>query len=266
MLGGSVSELSERWRRAVPALKEVRLRAAFVRSEMSRPELTEVAVALDDLAGRAEQADAASREVLAAAMPALADPGFGERVEELRMMAAARSLLALGRLLRRKIHPLANGSSAPEPDARAVTVSNRGRALTLGERKALARRSSRAGIDKLLRDPHPAVIRMLLDNPRITEDDVVRLAARRPAYPDVIAEIAKNAEWAQRSRVRMAIVQNPGSPVEIAVPLVRLLIRPELLQVIAAADVAAIVRAAATEVLQRRPPVPQRQRPKGPVQ
>ena len=102
---------------------------------------------------------------------------------------------------------------------------------------------------------------MLLCNPMITETDVMRLAARRPAYPEVIAEIARSPAWATRARVRMAIVQNPGSPPEIAVPLLRLLIRPELAQVIAAADVPRIVRAAAAELLDRRPPVPEKRSP-----
>ena len=100
----------------------------------------------------------------------------------------------------------------------------------------------------------------------MTEDDVVRLAARRPAFADVIAEIARHPGWTTRPRVRMAIVQNPGTPTEIAVPLVRLLIRPELLQVTAAADVPAIVRAAATELLERRPPVPGKDGARGPAQ
>ena len=56
----------------------------------------------------------------------------------------------------------------------------------------------------------------------------------------------------------MTIVQNPGAPPEIAVPLLRLLIRPELQRVTSAADVPAVVRAAAGELLERRPPVPDR--------
>src|SRR6185312_9946308 len=107
------------------------------------------------------------------------------------------------------------------------------------ERRALARRPSRAAFDKLLRDPHPMVVKNLLQNPRLTEDDVIRMVARRPAYPEVIAEVARHPVWSQRARVRMAIVQNPGAPPELAVPLLRLLVRPELQQVTAAADVPA---------------------------
>ncbi len=102
------------------------------------------------------------------------------------------------------------------------------------------------------------VVKNLLQNPRLTEDDVLRMAARRPAYPEVIGEVAQHPVWSQRARIRMAIVQNPGAPPDIAVPLVRLLNRPELQQVASAPDVPAVVRAAATELLERRPPVPDR--------
>jgi hypothetical protein len=102
------------------------------------------------------------------------------------------------------------------------------------------------------------VVQNLLGNPRLTEDDVLRMAARRPAYPRVIGEIARHPRWSQRARVRLAIVQNPGSPVDLSVPLVRLLTRAELREVLAAADVPAVVRAAAGELLERRPPVPER--------
>src|SRR2546430_7350917 len=45
-----------------------------------------------------------------------------------------------------------------EIDERKLAASSTGRALTLGERRALARKPSRAAFDKLLRDPHPLVI------------------------------------------------------------------------------------------------------------
>ena len=41
------------------------------------------------------------------------------------------------------------------------------RPLTLGERKSLARQPSRAALARLLRDPHPAVVELLLDNSAI---------------------------------------------------------------------------------------------------
>jgi hypothetical protein len=254
---GRVTRLAVRWRHAVTSLRELDLRTAYLRSEMTQRPPLAVAGALDELSAKAEQADPVAREVLAAAVPVLADPSASDLVDALRQLADRESLLPLARLLRRR----PRAEPAPEPprvDERKLATSSSGRVLTLGERRALARRPSRAAFDKLLADPHPMVVQNLLQNPRLTEDDVVRMVARRPAYPDVIGAVARHAQWSQRVRVRMAIVQNPGSPAEIAVPMVRLLIRPELLQVVAAPDVPALVRAAASELLERRPPVPER--------
>ncbi|WP_437590145.1 hypothetical protein [Sorangium sp. So ce1000] len=255
--------LAGRWRRAISSLKELRLRVAFLRSEVLRADLLAVARALDDLCRDAEQANPTARDVLGAVVPSLADPALSERVEQLRELASSHALLPLSRLLRRKARRPEAQPTSPAPDERLLATSSAGRALTLGERRALARRPTRAAFEALLRDPHPLVIRNLLANPRLTEDDVVRLAARRPANAEVMTEIARHPEWPQRARVRMAIVQNPGAPPEIAVPMVRLLLRPELLRLTAATDVPAVVRAAARELLDRRPPVPHK--PGGPL-
>lgn len=251
----ALPSLALRWMRATPSLKSLALRSAYLRSELERHSIEPIAVALDVLTGLAEQADIAARAVLVSLIPTLADPDLADRVEALRRIAIERALLPLGRLVR--AGPLALPPPA-EIAEYTLAASSTGRALTLGERRSLARRPSRAAFEKLLRDPHPLVIHNLLRNPRLTEDDVLRLAARRPAHPEVIVEILRHPEWSQRARVRMAIIQNPRCPLSIAVPLVRLLIRPELHQVVAAADVSPMVRAAAQELLERRPPVPER--------
>lgn len=251
-----MSDLAARWSRMVPALREGALRVSYLRVEIAERPLDEVAGALDAICGRAEQADPIAREVLSAAVTLFADPAESTLVDALRALAERDALWPLARLLRRR--PRSEPPPEPRVDERKLATSRTGRVLTLGERRALARKPSRAAFDKLLADPHPMVVKNLLMNPRLTEDDVLRMVARRPCYPQVIGEIARHAVWSQRARIRMAIVQNPGTPPEISVPLVRLLIRPELEQVVAAPDVPALVRAAASELLERRPPVPDR--------
>jgi hypothetical protein len=134
-------------------------------------------------------------------------------------------------------------------------TTREGRPLTLGERKSLARRPDRETLLRLFADPHPDVMRRLLGNPRVTEDDVVRLAARRPGRAELLAEIARETRWVHRPRVRMALVMNPATPLEIAARIAGLLLRPELALVVASPGVPAPVRALCVEHLERRPPV-----------
>jgi len=109
-------------------------------------------------------------------------------------------------------------------------------------------------MQRLLTDPHPDVIRRCLRNPRVTEDDVVRLAAKRPCQGDVLVEIARS-RWAHRPRVRLALVVNPSTPVEMALRIAGLLLRPELVLVARSPGVSSALRALCMEHLERRPPV-----------
>jgi hypothetical protein len=99
------------------------------------------------------------------------------------------------------------------------------------------------------------VIRQLLANPKLTEEDAVRLAARRPAHVEAIRELARTPRWLRRNRVRLAILHNPGAPQEITMPMLGLCNRRELKRVVRSADVPIALRASGQELLHRRPPL-----------
>jgi len=100
------------------------------------------------------------------------------------------------------------------------------------------------------------VIRQLLENPKMIEDDAIRLAAMRPARVDTIRELVRAHRWMGRPRVRQAVILNPGTPSEIAIPLVCLCNREELRDVLQSTETSLVLRATAQELLARRPPVP----------
>jgi hypothetical protein len=240
--------------RAVLSLGDGGLRAEYVASVVRSWGVGVLAAALDELCERAEQGNPEAREALLAVVDALNAQGLDDVLQRLREEAAGESLLALDRLIR---PPAKSGRpSAGTPTSRAkVPDDGKGRPLTLGERKSLARRPDRETMQRLLADPHPAVIHRLLRNPRVLEDDVVRLAAKRPGRSDVLAEIARSTKWVHRPRVRMALVMNPATPAEMAARIVGLLLRPELQLVAGSPGVPAPVRAVCLEHLERRPPV-----------
>lgn len=241
--------------RAARSILPPELRVAYVKALLRRRELGRTAACLDVVCARAEQAEPAAREVLVALVDALQDPALTDVVQRLREEAAGVPHVALERLVRHPA-PARRPRDVPDPDEDRVPDDGRGRPLTLGERKSLARRPDRAWTDRLLRDPHPDVIRQLLANPKVTEDDVLSLAARRPCRPDVLHQIAQSTRWARRPRVRMALVLNPDTPLEIAVRLVGLLVRQELRLVASSPTVAPALRALCRERLERRPPSP----------
>jgi hypothetical protein len=245
--------------RATLALGEAALRIAYLRGLLRDAVTGDAAPALDQVCMRAEQAEGKAREVLLSLVDALrgVEPGLQESVQRMREEANGESYFALERVLRQPVPTGARAAALPaNPNDDRIPDYGRGRPLTLGERKSLARRTDRDMMARLLLDPHPEVIFRLLRNPRLTEDDVVRLAAKRPCRADVLAEIARSEKWMHRTRVRLAVVLNPSTPVSIAGPIVSLLMRQELKMVLESTHVAPSVRALCLEHLERRPPAP----------
>jgi hypothetical protein len=236
--------------RATLALADADLRTRYVASLSNAWPIAALAETLDAVCERAEQAEVDARETLVAIVDALNAEGMDDVVQRLREEAAGNSLLALERVIRLPPRSHRPTSSAPpvEPDR------GRGGSVPLGQRKSLARRPDRDTLSRMLLDPHPDVIRRCLANPRLVEDDVIRLAARRPGRPEVLAEIARS-RWVHRPRVRMTLVMNPATPLEVVVRLAGLLLRPELTMAARSPAVAAPVRAICLEHLERRPPV-----------
>lgn len=239
-------------KRVLLGLPELSLRLAWLDDWLRAQVPEHAAPLLDELCEESERMVPSAREVVAALALLMVSLGDTERVARLREEAVGRHLLSLERLLRRG--PPSAAELRP-PDEPPVPDYGAGRELTVGERRSLARRPHRRAFEKLLADPHPLVIRQLLDNPLLTEEDVVRMVARRPARLVVLRELGQTPRWLTRTRVRMAVVLNPGSPNDMAVPVLQLCTRVELRLTLDSVDTALVVRATARELLERRPPL-----------
>lgn len=245
-------DLVQRWRRACFGF-EPALRPAYLGAEFERHAPDQVASALDRLCSAAEHADGEAQELLVAAVDALSLPSLACTVVLFREIAIRDQRPSLARLLRTPVAETHVGPGAGGDSASAVSATRcdktpdygYGRPLTLGERKALARRPTRALLARLLADPHPAVIEALLDNPRLVEQDVLELVGRRPASGEVLAVVAKKRRWSRRRRIRIAIILNPDAPLPVTLPLLALLVRTELAEVAKAAWLDPLLRSEA---------------------
>ncbi|HEY1957383.1 MAG TPA: hypothetical protein VGH28_17310 [Polyangiaceae bacterium] len=236
--------------RQIASLPDPLLRRDFVLDRTGALAIDRLARELDALALAAEQGDEIAKEALVAVVDAMNDPRGEDAFQRLREEAEGEGLVTLARLLRRPAH----ASLAPGPRSQRPPDYGYGRPLTLGERKSLAKKTDRNLLERLLGDPHPDVIRGVLRNPRMTEDDVVRFVARTPGRPELLTEVARSPKWAHRPRVRLALVLNPLTPSELAIPLCGLLLRHELRLVVESTNVPAAVRAASVEHLRRKYP------------
>ena len=237
----SAIEEAERLARRMAALRDPAMRITYLRylaAELEVERLTDViAIVLARCAGR----EPPFTELMLGLSVALADPMMEERRGQLAACAADRGLDEVARLFRARPEEPAEGREEAPAGARAQSGE---RPLTLGERKSLARSHDRGLITRLLRDPHPEVIRVALGNPHLTEEDVIRLAARRPISAQILRTIFLSPRWVIRARVRYALIRNPRCPLELALQLAPLLDAREAAEVAASPELGELLREA----------------------
>jgi hypothetical protein len=243
---------AEGLQRAILALPTLQLRVDRVRHWLSTSPASEAADTLNGLAEALESNTQRAHEALFPSCMVLAALGECDTTDALLADAQRGSLLCLERMLRRGPQAMPaerNADELPVPDY------GTGRELTVGERRSMARRPSRGDIARLVLDPHPMVIAQLLTNPKLVEDDVIALVARRPARVEVLGEVVCNVRWLARTRIRMGLIQNPGTPPSMTTPLLPLCTGPELRDITRSPSISVRLRVAAREWLERRPPV-----------
>jgi len=83
-------------------------------------------------------------------------------------------------------------------------------------------KSAREGdIARFLHDSSPNVVRALLRNGHITEDDVLVMATRKNLPPDIFDMIAKDKRWARSYPICLALAKNPKTPLSASLSIAR---------------------------------------------
>ena len=122
----------------------------------------------------------------------------------------------------------------------SADLDNEHLALPTGIRRKIAKGSDRDLLDRALRDRNPLVIRDVLNNPRLTESDAVRLAAARPTTATILGLLADHRKWSLRYRVRLALACNPHTADPVAERLIATLMAQDLSLVINGAGISEV--------------------------
>jgi len=229
------------------SLADEPLRIAWLRNECASRPAGFLAEILEAVATGADAGVADYRRGLLQLAVAIAPPEF----DAIRREAAAYAI----------VHHLdaARGLLVPDSTDQRDAAETRspplvpGRTVTLGERKSFARRSTPEMLEKLVHDPDPNVIRILLSNPTVRESDVLRIAAKRPIPAEVLREILVHPRWSVRYTIRFALVQNPYLPTNLGLALVRSLHRQDAFSIVQSTELPESIRNAARADLQRLP-------------
>lgn len=240
-------DVAAAWAQTLTGLRETQLQVGWIREQVERLGAARAADVLTVVLARAEQREAGYGVLLLRVSLALATPQLSSLKRAVARIARLREQAGLACFLDADgdaADATPEGGPAEPTELPAKRTEGSARPLSLGERKSLARKRDRNLLARVLRDPHPDVVRIVLDNPALTEIDVVRLCARRPVRHEVLAQVFVHTRWIVRYRVRLALALNPHTPEPIALQLLPHLTPQDRRAVERSGDVSERVRAA----------------------
>ena len=124
--------------------------------------------------------------------------------------------------------------------------------MALGEKIALARIANRGVISVMRRHEDAHVIRALLQNPRLVEEDALAIATAAGTPGSVLLALAEDARFSARPAVQKAIVQNRETPPSVALRIVQRLSTRALKELTHAPHLPTLVKVAAQRLIDTR--------------
>ncbi len=99
-----------------------------------------------------------------------------------------------------------------EVSADRISMINRIMRMGMKDRVKLAMKGDREARNILIRDPNRIVSQAVVNNARITEQEIENIAAMRAVPEDVLRQIAINRNWSRNYSVAHNLVRNPRTP------------------------------------------------------
>jgi hypothetical protein len=132
------------------------------------------------------------------------------------------------------------------------SLIDRVRDMTVSERIKLALRGNKEARMLLLRDSNKMIRRFVLQNPRLTDEEVIALAKNRTADDELLRLVAESREWTKNYQVRLSLVTNPKTPLVLALRFVSTLPERDVRALAKSKNVSATVANQAKRLIEQR--------------
>ena len=129
-----------------------------------------------------------------------------------------------------------------------ISIENQIREMTVGKKIKLAYKGNKEVRKLLIRDSNKIVASAVVRSGRLSDGEVAAFAGNKNLDREVIRELAANGEYARKYPVKVALVNNPKTPVSLAVGLVKGLQKNDLMMLTRNRNVPSVVGQAANRL------------------
>ncbi len=100
-----------------------------------------------------------------------------------------------------------------------ISLINRVMKMGVKDRVKLGMKGDREARNILIRDPNRLVSNAVINNPRITEQEVETIASMRSVSEDILRQIASNRQWSRSYSIMHSLARNPRTPIANAITI-----------------------------------------------
>ena len=104
----------------------------------------------------------------------------------------------------------------------------------------------------LLKDSNKQVQEAVLDNPRISDTEIVAVANSRNMPEEILRKVAVNRQWMKNYQVRLALANNPKTPLPMGLKIIGTLLIADLKRLSKNKGVSSVLSAAAQRFVLRK--------------
>ena len=121
--------------------------------------------------------------------------------------------------------------------------------LNVSEKIKLALLGNKEARDILMKDSNKLVSSTVLKNPRITEDEITKVVNSRSISDDILRQVAGNKEWLKKYPIKLGMVNNPKTPLTVAIRLLNQLNGKDVQHIAKSKNVSSALSSAAKKVV-----------------
>ncbi|MEK7841363.1 MAG: hypothetical protein AAB197_01695, partial [Deltaproteobacteria bacterium] len=134
-------------------------------------------------------------------------------------------------------------------EAEKESLYKRVQHLNVSEKIKLALLGNKEARDILLKDSNKLVSSTVLKNPRITENEITKVVNSRSISDDILRQVAGNKEWLKKYPIKLGMVNNPKTPLTVAIRLLNQLNGKDVQHIAKSKNVSSALSSAAKKVV-----------------
>lgn len=134
----------------------------------------------------------------------------------------------------------------------AQTLAAQVREMTIPEKVKLAMLGNKVARNILIRDVNWMVAGFVLENPKITENEIFEFAKNTNLDDNVFRSISNRPQWVKSYSVKAALVANPKTPVDVSVKWIKHLKDRDLRQLGKSKNIPQVIATQCRKLLETR--------------